>query len=187
MKQVYLIRHGLPDFPGGQRQCIGSTDLPLSAEGRTQAAEMAQALGPVAAVFTSPLARAVQTAQVIRSEPIILDGLRELDYGVWEGLTFSQIRLRYPALYAARGDDPTLLPPGAESSCCGLARFSAAMEEAARRSPGDFAVVAHGGVIALFLEHVTGRWNKPGYCEIKKLQWDHSRFIQQEDSSCDKC
>ena len=133
--------------------------------------------------FTSPLTRAVQTAQAIRSETIILDGLRELDYGAWEGLTFSQIRLRYPALYAARGDDPTLLPPGAESSCCALARFSAAMEEAARRSPGDFAVVAHGGVIALFLEHVTGRWNKPGYCEIKKLQWDNSGFIRQEDSS----
>ena len=29
MKRVYLIRHGLPDFPGGKRMCIGSTDIPM--------------------------------------------------------------------------------------------------------------------------------------------------------------
>ena len=148
MKRIYLIRHGLPEFPDGRRQCIGSTDLPLSGEGMLQASEMARALPTVCAVFSSPLTRAME---------------------------------------AARARDLSLQPPGAESREAGLARFSAAMEEAARRSPGDLAVVAHGGIIALFLEHITGRWHKPDYCEIITLQWDESGIFQQEESSCGKC
>lgn len=187
MKQIYLIRHGLPEFPEGRRQCIGSTDLPLSEEGMLQASEMARALPGVSAVFSSPLTRAVETARAIRSDFAILEGLRELDYGQWEGLTFPEIRRDYPELYAARASDLSLQPPGAESREAGLARFSAAMAEAARRSPGDLAVVAHGGIIALFLERVTGRWYKPDYCEVVTLQWDKSGFFQQEESSCGKC
>lgn len=187
MKRIYLIRHGLPEFPDGRRQCIGSTDLPLSGEGMLQASEMARALPTVSAVFSSPLTRAMETARVIRPDFTILDGLRELDYGQWEGLTFPEIRRDYPELYAARARDLSLQPPGAESREAGLARFSAAMEEAARRSSGDLAVVAHGGIIALFLEHITGRWHKPDYCEIITLQWDESGIFQQEESSCGKC
>lgn len=187
MKRIYLIRHGLPEFPDGQRQCIGSTDLPLSEEGMLQASEMARALPGVSAVFSSPLTRAMETARAIRWDFTILEGLRELDYGQWEGLTFPEIRRDYPELYAARADNLSLQPPGAESCEAGLARFSAAMEEAAGCSPGDLAVVAHGGVIALFLERVAGRWYKPQYCEVICLQWDERGFIQQEESSCGKC
>ena len=130
MKRIYLIRHGLPEFPDGRRQCIGSTDLPLSGEGMLQASEMARALPTVSAVFSSPLTRAMETARAIRPDVAILDGLRELDYGQWEGLTFPEIRRDYPELYAARASDLSLQPPGAESREAGLARFSAAMAEA---------------------------------------------------------
>lgn len=187
MKRIYLIRHGQPEFPGGKRLCIGSTDLPLSAEGLAQAQAMARTLPAVAAVYSSPLRRAAQTARAIRSGFTVLDGLRELDYGQWEGLDFAQIRRKYPALYAARADDPSLQSPGAESRDAGLARFFAAMVEAAQESPGDLAVVAHGGITALFLERVTGRWYKPQYCEVVRLVWDGRRFYQQEETPCDKC
>lgn len=182
MKRIYLIRHGLPEFPDGRRQCIGSTDLPLSGEGMLQASEMARALPTVSAVFSSPLTRAMEAARVIRPDFTILDGLRELDYGQWEGLTFPEIRRDYPELYAARARDLSLQPPGAESREVELARFSAAMEEAARRSLDDLAVVAHGGIIALFFERVTGRWYKPRYCEVISLVWDDSGFYQQEET-----
>ena len=88
MKKVYLIRHGLPDFPDGKGMCIGSTDIPMGAAGIRQAAEMAGKLPPVTAVFSSPLIRAVQTAQAIGMPVSILDGLRELHAGAWDGLTF---------------------------------------------------------------------------------------------------
>ena len=65
MKNVYLIRHALPDFPGGKGMCIGTTDIPLGENGYAQAVEMAKTLPPVTEVFSSPLSRAVQTANAI--------------------------------------------------------------------------------------------------------------------------
>ena len=181
MKQVYLIRHGLPDFPKGQRMCLGTTDLPMGEAGLAQAAEMAEKLPPVTAVFSSPLTRAIQTAQAISLPVTILDDLRELHAGQWDGLTFPQIRERYPELYAARGLDPTLPLPGAEDHAAGLARFRRAMEKAALQSPGDFAVVAHGGIIAQFLQELSGVWRKPDYAEIIPLIWENGNFLLQEE------
>ncbi len=181
MKKVYLIRHGLPDFPGGKRMCLGTTDIPMGAKGLAQAEEMAASLPPVTAVFSSPLTRAVQTAQAIGMPIVILHGLREMHAGEWDGLTFDQIRERYPELYAARATDLTLPLPGAEDQEEGLARFSAAMEMAAQRAPGDFAVVAHGGIIARFLQKISGVWQKPDYTEMIPLRFDNGKFILQEE------
>lgn len=180
MKKVYLIRHGLPDFPGGRRMCLGSTDLPMGEAGLLQAKEMAAKLPPLTAVFSSPLTRAIQTAQVIGMPITVLEDLREMHAGEWDGLTFDQIRKQYPELYAARDADQTLPLPGAESNEAGLSRFHRAMETAARSAPGDFAVVAHGGIIGQFLLKVTGRWKKPEYTEIIPLLWNGETFTQEE-------
>jgi len=178
MKKVYLIRHGLPDFPGGKGMCIGTTDIPMGETGLAQAAEMAKNLPPVTAVFSSPLSRALQTAQAIGLPVIILPDLREMYAGEWEGLTFQQIRDRYPELYAARFHDLTIPLPGSESYEDGLARFSAAMETAAETAPGDFAVIAHGGIIAQFLQSITGTWYKPNYTEIVVLTYKNGIFTR---------
>ena len=182
MKRVYLIRHGLPDFPGGKRMCVGTTDIPMGEAGLTQAAEMAQKLPPVTAVFSSPLSRAVQTAEAIGLPVAILNDLREMHAGEWDGLTFDEIRQRYPQLYAARFHDLTIPLPGAEDHEESLRRFTAAMEKAANLAPGDFAVVAHGGIIAQFLQHITGTWYKPGYAEIICLCYEYGSFIRQEET-----
>ena len=182
MKKVYLIRHGLPDFPDGKKMCIGTTDIPMGETGLAQAAQMARMLPPVTAVFSSPLTRAVQTAQAIGMPVAVLDGLREMYAGEWDGLTFEQIRQRYPELYAARAHDLTIPPPGAEDSAEGLARFSAAMEAAAQTAPGDFAVAAHGGIIAQFLQDISGVWKKPDYTESISLIWENEHFLLQEET-----
>lgn len=182
MKRLYLIRHALPEFPGNVHRCIGSTDLPLGQTGLAQAADMAQRLPPVTAVFSSPLLRSVQTAQAISPDIALLEGLRELDYGAWDGLSFSEIRRRYPELYAARGSAPNLPPPGAEPEEQGLARFRAALEAAAQNSPGDFAAVTHAGITAVFLQAIAAGRRKPEYCEIIPLIWENSRFYPQEES-----
>ena len=181
MKRVYLIRHALPNFPDGQRRCLGKTDSPLGDVGMAQAEAMSASLPPVSAVFSSPLTRAVQTARKINQTVVIMDGLRELDYGQWDGLTFAQIRQRFPALYAAREWDKSLMPPGSELPGQALVRFSNAMEEAAHLSSGDFAVVAHGGVIELFLKTTTGKSYKPRYCEGISLLWPDGKFTQSEE------
>ena len=181
MKRVYLIRHGLPDFPGGKGMCIGTTDIPMGEKGLIQAAEMAEKIPPVTAVFSSPLTRTVQTAQAIGLPVTILDDLREMYAGEWDGLTFEQIRERYPELYAARFHDLTIPLPGAEDHEKGLARFCAAMENAAQLAPGDFAVVAHGGIIAQFMQKISGTWYKPGYTEIIHLFYENGSFRLQEE------
>lgn len=177
MKMVYLIRHGLPDFPGGKGMCIGTTDIPMGEEGLLQAQDMAAKLPPVTAVFSSPLTRARQTAAAIGMPVTILPGLREMYAGEWDGLTFEEIRVRYPALYAARAKDLTLPLPGAEDRTDGGIRFRSAMETAAKSAPGNFAVVAHGGIIADFLQSITGQWCKPGYAQIIPLIWENGRFL----------
>ena len=177
MRKIYLIRHGKPDFPGGKRLCLGRTDIPLGALGRMQACLLGQELkGRVSRVFSSPLSRAVQTAQAICPDVNVLPGLRELDAGDWDGLTFDEIRLQYPELYAARGENPRLLPPNAEAEAPALARFSAAMAQAAIDSPGDFAVVTHGGILTLFLTSLGLPRRKPDYAEIIPLAWENGTF-----------
>lgn len=180
MKRVHLIRHALPDFPEGERMCLGRTDLPLGPEGRAQAAAMAKALPPVTRVYSSPLRRAVETAREI-GEPVLLEDLQELSAGAWDGLTFRVIKERYPELYAARGTDKTLPLPGGEPDENGLARFLRAMTQAAEDTPGDLAVVAHGGVIRLFLNHLSPPGWKPGYAEVISLLWENGIFTLQED------
>ncbi len=183
MRRVYLIRHGLPDFPGGERMCLGITDLPLAPEGFQQAKEMAQKLPPVTAVFSSQLLRAVQTAQAIGKEVKVIPGLREYYAGAWDGLTFRQIREQYPALYQARGREPYLPLPEGEDHELGLARFAKAMEECAGSSTGDFAVVAHGGVIAAYLESLGGQRKKPGYAQMIFLEYRDGKFFIQEETN----
>lgn len=177
MKNVYLIRHALPDFPGGKGMCIGTTDIPLSKKGVIQAEEMAKTLPAVTAVFSSPLTRAVQTAQAIGMPITILDDLREMHAGEWDGLTFEEIRQRYPELYAARAKDLTLPLPGAEDSKEGLVRFAAALQHCAATAPGDLAAVGHGGMIALFLQELTGTWFKPDYVQVIHLVWNNEEFF----------
>ena len=181
MKKVYLIRHGLPDFPDGKGMCIGTTDIPMGKAGLAQAAQMANKLPAVTAVFSSPLKRAVQTAEAIGKPVTVLEGLREMYAGEWDGLTFDEIRQRYPELYAARASDLTIPLPGAEDHEEGLHRFAAAMEKAANLAPGDFAVVAHGGIIAQFLQSISGTWYKPDYTEIVTLTYQNGIFTLLED------
>ena len=180
MKQVYLVRHGLPDFPEGKKMCLGTTDIPMGKAGLMQAARMAAALPPVTAVFSSPLTRAVQTAEAIGMPVTVLEDLKELHAGQWDGLTFDQIRQRYPDLYAARQYDLSLPLPDAEDAAAGLIRFSSAMETAARTASGDFAVIAHGGIISCFLEKITGTRYKPDYAEIISLSWNNGQFFPKD-------
>ena len=183
MKKVYLIRHAQPDFPGGSKMCLGVTDIPIGNIGREQARQMADDLPAVTAVFSSPMQRAVQTAQAIGLPFTVLSGLREMYLGDWDGLTFDQIRQQYPELYAARALDKTLPIPGQEDQSAAALRFYSAMNSAAEVSSGDFAVVTHGGIIAAFLEAIGTTWYKPGYTEILCLFWKDGVFYAKDPCS----
>ena len=184
MRKIYLIRHGKPDLPEGVRMCIGSTDLPLGSLGRLQAALAGAALesAGISAIYCSRLLRSRQTAALIGGPVTALPGLEEMDAGAWDGLTFDEIRARWPALYELRGRDPSASPPEAETRESGLKRFSAAVTHALGESSGDIAVVAHASVMQTLLCTAMGlpldraRSLKLPYGSVSRLTYETGRF-----------
>jgi len=184
MRKIYLIRHGKPDVPEGVRMCLGRTDLPLGSLGRLQAALLGAALEntDISAVYCSRLLRSRQTAAFLGRPVTELPGLEEMDAGEWDGLTFGEIRARWPELYELRGRDPSVSPPGAESRESGLARFSAAVSRALSESAGDLAVVAHASVMQTLLSSAMGlplaaaRSLKLPYGSVSLLTFGEGRF-----------
>jgi len=158
MRKIYLIRHAHPDFPLNAHVCLGRTDTPLGPLGRMQARLLAERLRGVelTAVFSSPLRRCRETAAALGREIVIIDALAEQDMGVWDGLDFDEIRLRWPELYARRAIDPALAPPGAEGMEAVRQRVMPALYDCLEHSRGDIAVVAHAFVIQAILAQLRG-------------------------------
>lgn len=157
MRHIYLIRHGRPAFPNGVERCISITDYPLSEEGAQQSQHLGRYFSelPLTAVYSSPLARSVQTAEAMAQPGVPVfrqEALREIYCGRWEGLTHAEKKERYPVLYTMHGIDPVrFVPEQGECFADGLARFSASVEKIIDASAGDIAIVAHASVNRLFL------------------------------------
>jgi probable phosphoglycerate mutase len=118
-----LLRHGETALTPEKRfSGSGGTDPELSEKGRWQAQRAADSLaarGTIQAVVSSPLARCRQTADTVAArlglDVRIDEGLRETDFGAWEGLTFAEVKDRYPAELDAWLASPRTAPPGGES------------------------------------------------------------------------
>ena len=153
MRSICLIRHGEPAFPEGKRVCLGRSDLPLSVQGRLQAALSAYFLSsfPSGRLFSSPLLRARETAAFI-GEATVCEELTELDMGAWEGLAFSEIREKWPKVYRKRGTDPyyTLIP-GAEAPGDCTQRMLRCLDALLGKTDGDITIVSHAGAIRSLL------------------------------------
>lgn len=160
MKELYLLRHGAPLRTGsGLLRCLSRTDVPLSPQGRVQAALQGMWLeGQVQQTWCSPLSRCRETAQVAFGPAQEDSMLRELDMGEWEGLTFPEIRARWPELYRARGTDPVhAVPPGGENPEEALRRTEKAILRIWGETGGNAAVVTHAGVLRLLLCKAEGK------------------------------
>ncbi len=166
--ELWLIRHG-ESMGNLEGRYQGHADLPLSPQGHQQAARLAQRLArvatqaPFAALYSSDLQRAQQTARPVSQAlglPIQVEpGLREIDVGVWAGLTFQEIARRFPRQWAASTDvvDPHLERGGGESYAQAQARIVAQVNAIARRHLGQrILIVFHGGVLRAYLLHLLG-------------------------------
>lgn len=157
MRTLYLIRHGQPAQPEGGRRCVSRTDLPLDAVGREQAAALRDWLAgrSITGIYTSPAVRCVETACMIAGGALPVyqrNGLQEVDVGQWEGLPFSEIKRRWPELYAARGAHiGSVAPPDGEAFTEAALRLDGAVSHILAESGGDVAVVSHGGALRAWL------------------------------------
>ncbi|KAB2972471.1 bifunctional RNase H/acid phosphatase [Streptomyces sp. SS1-1] len=150
-----LLRHGeTPLTPQKRFSGSGGTDPALSAAGREQAERVGAALarrGTVQAVVASPLARTRETAAIVAGrlglEVAVEEGLRETDFGAWEGLTFGEVRERYPDDLTAWLADPQARPTGGGES------FAATADRVA--TARDKLIAAYAGRTVLLVTHVT--------------------------------
>jgi probable phosphoglycerate mutase len=169
---LYLIRHGQAAPP---QVLAGQKDYPLSPAGERQALALRSffAAGAAAAktdirCWVSPLSRARRTAELALDPPgqtrpcalTEVEDLREISLGVWEGMEKERIQKEFPALWAARGEDPEhIAPPGGESYAQLAARvIPAFLRLCAEAGPPLFAalVVAHRSVNQVILAHCLG-------------------------------
>ncbi|WP_208818331.1 bifunctional RNase H/acid phosphatase [Streptomyces marokkonensis] len=150
-----LLRHGeTPLTPQKRFSGSGGSDPSLSGIGREQAEKVAAALarrGTVQAIVASPLARTRETAGIVAArlglDVSVEDGLRETDFGAWEGLTFGEVRERHPEDLNA-----WLASPDAEPTGGGESFAATATRVAATR---DKLIAAHANRTVLLVTHVT--------------------------------
>ncbi len=161
--RVFMVRHGATVLSAEDR-FAGATDVELSNEGREQTRRLAERLSreKIAAVYTSPLGRTMETAQILAAshqlEVQAYDGLREISHGRWEQMTRRQVEEKFPEEAAEWEKDPyTFAPLGGESGLAVTARALPALVEIVRAHPGDHVlVVSHKGTIRLLLSSLLG-------------------------------
>jgi probable phosphoglycerate mutase len=146
-----LLRHGQTPM-SVQKRYAGLSDVPLTGTGVDQAAAAAKRLASasIGAIVSSPLRRAVRTAEevvAVTGVPMVTDeGFRETDFGAWDGLTFAEVRERWPAEMASWLANPAVAPPGGES----FADVSMRVTEALQR-----VLTSHARQNVLIVSHVT--------------------------------
>jgi probable phosphoglycerate mutase len=152
---LVLLRHGeTPLTPGRQLSGSGGTDPGLSSAGHRQARAAADALarrGGIEAVVTSPMRRCQETARPV-AERLGLRAqvdrdLREADFGAWEGLTFPEVRERYPDDLSAWLASPEARPSGGGETMQQVTRRVTAVRDGllARYAGSTVLVVSHVG------------------------------------------
>jgi broad specificity phosphatase PhoE len=151
--KLYLARHGETDLNIDERY-QGISDAPLNARGLAQARALAEALPQgITHIVASPLRRALQTAQAVaaaRGLPVTtMAGLREKDFGAFDGLTPTEVATRHPALWhggvLTSWDQP---PPGGETTRAVVQRVSLCLAEVrATHAYAAVLLVVHGFVV----------------------------------------
>lgn len=161
--RLHLIRHGATTLSAEDR-FAGAVDVPLSDEGRAQAARLGERLAgtKLCAVYASPMSRTMETAQLVGRpqglEPQPADGLREIAHGHWEGMRRKEVEEQFKAKYDAWEEDPfTYAPPEGETGLSVMARALPVVREIVLRHPGEnIAVVSHKATIRLLLSSLLG-------------------------------
>lgn len=159
---IVLVRHGETDW-NRERRFQGHADVPLNDEGRRQARELADRLADetYAAAYSSPLRRAIETAQILASqlrfevEP--RDGLKEVDVGSWSGLTTTEVESRFPEGFRRWSRDWSGGWTDGETYDELGRRVVADLLAIAKRHPSERVLaVTHGGAIRAVLAAIAG-------------------------------
>jgi broad specificity phosphatase PhoE len=189
LQELLLVRHG-ESTANAKGIWQGQMEFPLSESGRAQAALAGRGLSdePFEGLYSSPLSRAFETAEIIRvrtgfaGEVVTVEGLSERNGGILEGYTWAEQERRNPALakkFLAIPEEERWTLVGAETDEEVIARFEVALSSIRANHPGGarIVVVSHGGVMRAFLRKLFGpevlpSTQRAANASITRLQWD---------------
>lgn len=185
--KCYLVRHGESKANTENLFC-GHTDALLTPKGMAQAVEASEKLLAIEfdAIYSSDLTRAKKTAELIAMERIHVktdSNLREMHFGIFEGLTYQRIKEEHPMAYQHWAQDfAKHAPPCGESMQDVYDRvvttFDAIIAEAKESGKENILIVSHSGVIRsllsyLFFNEMSGYWRfKIENCGVTVIEWE---------------
>jgi broad specificity phosphatase PhoE len=164
---IYLIRHGQTDW-NKQQIFRGRKDIPLNERGREEALALSKHLAAVkfSAGYASPLSRSFETAEIVARPhglTVQLDeGMVDINYGVWEGLSDDEVKKRFAILYRRWHSEPQRVRfPGGESLLMVKKRALTSLEGFRNRHPGETVfVVSHRAVTKVVMCAMLGLTNR---------------------------
>jgi broad specificity phosphatase PhoE len=182
--RLLLVRHGQTAWnvgAGNGERFRGQIDLPLNDVGLAQAQALAERLAhePIAAAYSSPLQRALQTAQPI-AERLRLSvqphpGLLDINYGAWQGHSSAEVAARWPELHRQWREEPERLHlPDGESFDIVRERALAAVQDICARHPGEIVLLVAHQVV-----------NKVLVCAMLGLSNAHYWRVRQDNGCLD--
>lgn len=172
MSKLYLIRHGETEWNLHNRT-QGCVDVPLNENGKLQAIMLARRMSScrVDRIYSSDLKRAVETAnyisQAVKKDVVVMEEFREINFGLWEGLTFEEIKKRFPEEHRIWIENPHRARiPGGEMLYSVFHRVMSGLKKILKDCGDDqnIVIVSHGGPIKLMvlglLEIDISKYNK---------------------------
>jgi broad specificity phosphatase PhoE len=181
---IVLVRHGESTW-NREGRWQGHGDPPLSDEGRAQALTVARSLAamPFDALYSSDLARARETAEIMGKElglPVQLDArLREVDVGEWSGLTRAEVEERYPDGLRRRREGGTGWVDGETYDAMGARVVEALHAIAGAHRDGRVLVVTHGGPMCsawLASGGMLADWRRTSNCDLDEFAVEDGRI-----------
>lgn len=158
MLKLILVRHGQTDS-NKNKKYLGWTDVELNKCGIDQAQQVRDKLKYVDfdIVISSPLKRASETAKII-SENIIYDSeLKEINFGLWDNLSFEEIKEKYPKEHELWMKDwKRFIFPEGESALDMHKRAVNFINKIYKKQEGTILIVTHAGLIRSIIAHLLG-------------------------------
>jgi broad specificity phosphatase PhoE len=162
--KIYFLRHGQTALSKDNLFCGSGSDPGLTDEGKEMARQFGEAYKSLEwkAIYTSPLKRTHETAEPIRSalnaQLVIREGLKEIDYGKWEGKSVDQVEEEYHDDYIRWKSDPAWnSPTNGEQAIKISQRATAVVEEIVNKySAGNVLVVSHKATIRITICSLLG-------------------------------
>jgi broad specificity phosphatase PhoE len=187
---ILLIRHGETAWNRGQI-FRGVHDVPLNENGRDQARQLAHAAAwrKIDAAYTSPLSRAVETAELVLDphhiEATVHAGLIDFDYGDWTGIQAEQVAVKWPEAFAQWNSTPQeLRVPGGDKLAEVFDKASACLKQIVEQHAGQtVALFAHRVVNKLLALHVLGlgmeRFGliRQDNCCLNHFEWTEHGYV----------